>query len=141
RETRTWRRGRRDQAPRDQREQRADPGRSPETRKARPFGRALRTAGWKGLRADGLLGEVALHGRLAGEVDPALAIDLDDHHHDLVTDGHDVLDARHVVVGQLADPDKAFLAGQDLDERAERHDPGHGAQVQGADLDFAGQAL
>src|SRR4051812_36868306 len=40
---------------------------------------------------DGLLGEVALHGRLAREVDPALAVDFEDDDHDLVADGHDVL--------------------------------------------------
>ena len=71
--------------------------------------------------------------RLAGEVDPALAVDLGhDDHHDLVADGHDVLDGRHVVVGELADPDEAFLARQDLDERAEAHDPGDLAQVERA---------
>src|SRR5512143_2551906 len=88
-----------------------------------------------------ILGEVALHGRLAGQVDPALAVDLGHHHHHLVADGHDVLDGRHVVVGELADPDEALLAGQDLDERAEAHDPGDLAQVEGPDLDLAGQAL
>src|SRR5687768_6258135 len=95
----------------------------------------------RGLRLDGLLGEVALHGRLAGEVDPALAIDLDHDHHHLVADGHDVLDGGHVVVGELADADEAFLARQDLDEGAEAHDPGDLAQVEGTDLDLAGEAL
>src|SRR5688572_4884146 len=85
--------------------------------------------------------EVALHGRLAREVDPTLAVDLGDDNHDLVADGHDVLDGRHVVVGELADPDEAFLAGHDLDEGAEAHDPGDLAQVEGADLDLARQAL
>ena len=89
----------------------------------------------------GILGQVALHRRLAGQVDPALAVDLDDDHHDLVADGHDVLDGRHVVVGELADADEAFLARQDLDEGAEAHDPGDLAEVEGADLDLAGQAL
>src|SRR5688500_6929263 len=95
----------------------------------------------RGLRLDGLLGEVALHGRLAGEVDPARAIDLDHDHHHLVGDGHDVLDGGHVVVGELADPDEALLARQDLDERAEAHDRGDLAEVQCADLDLARQAL
>jgi hypothetical protein len=43
---------------------------------------------------------------------------------DLVADGHDVLDGRHVVVGELADADEAFLARQDLDECAEAHQSG-----------------
>ena len=84
---------------------------------------------------------MALHRGLAREVDPALAVDLGDHHHDLVADRDDVLDGRHVVVGELADPDQAFLARQDLDEGAEAHDPGDLAKVERADLDFAGQAL
>ena len=92
-------------------------------------------------RLDRFLGEVALHGRLAREVDAALAIDLDHDDHHLVADGHDVLDGRHVVVGELADADEAFLARQDLDECAEAHDPGDLAEVQRADLDLAGQAL
>src|SRR6185295_12969711 len=61
---------------------------------------------------DRLLGEVALHGRLAREVDPALAIDLDHHDHHLVAHGHDVLDGRDVVVRELADADEALLARQ-----------------------------
>ena len=71
----------------------------------------------------------------------ALAVDLGHDDHDLVADGHDVLDGRDVVVGELADADQAFLARQDLDERAEAHDPGDLAQVERADLDLAGQAL
>ena len=82
-----------------------------------------------------------LHRGLAGQVDAALAVDLDDDDHDLVADGHDVLDGRHVVVGELADPDEALLAGHDLDEGAEAHDPGDLAQVERADLDLAGESL
>src|SRR5258705_1450449 len=102
---------------------------------------AVRARNRIGSGAHRLLGEMPLHRRLAGQVDPALAVDLhhDDHH--LVADGHDVLDGRHVVVGELADPDEAFLARQDLDERAEAHDPGDLAEVQRPDLDLAGQAL
>src|SRR5450759_5230888 len=85
--------------------------------------------------------QVALHGCLAREVDPALAVDLDHHNHDLVADRDNVLDGRDVVVGQLADPDQAFLAGQDLDETAEAHDPGDLAQVEPADLYVAGERL
>src|SRR5450759_268859 len=85
--------------------------------------------------------QVALHGRLAREVDPALAVDLDHHNHDLVADRDNVLDGRDVVVGQLADPDQTFLAGKDLDEAAEAHDPGYFAQVEPADLDLASQRL
>src|SRR4051812_44569058 len=92
-------------------------------------------------RLDGVLREVALHGGLAREVDPTLAVDLGDDDHDLVADGHDVLDGRHVVVSELADADEAFLARQDLDEGAEAHDPGDLAEVERADLDLAGQAL
>src|ERR1035437_1989593 len=86
-------------------------------------------------------GQVALHGCLAREVDPALAVDLDHHNHDLVADRDNVLDGRDVVVGQLADPDQALFAGQDLDEAAEAHDPGDLAQVQSADLDLASDRL
>src|SRR3954454_19349761 len=82
-----------------------------------------------------------LHRSLAAEVDAALAIDLGDDDHDLVADGHDVLDRRDVVVRELADPDEAFLARHDLDERAERHEPGDLAEVQRTDLDLAGQAV
>src|SRR5450759_4242134 len=85
--------------------------------------------------------QVALHGCLAREVDPALAVDLDHHNHDLVTDRNSVLDGRDVVVGQLADPDQAFFTGQDLDETAEAHDPGDLAQVKSADLDLASERL
>src|ERR1035437_4089102 len=74
-------------------------------------------------------------------VDPALAVDRAHHNHDLVPDRDNVLDGRDVVVGQLADPDQAFLAGQDLDEAAEAHDPGDLAQVEPADLYVAGERL
>src|SRR5664279_6074539 len=87
------------------------------------------------------LGEVPLHGGLAGQVDPALAIDLGHHDHHLVTDRDHVLDRGNVIVGQLADTDEALLAGQDLHEGAEGHEAGHGAQVEGADLDLAGEGL
>src|SRR3990172_8978790 len=106
-----------------------------------PTARAVLGGADGGAGAYGFLRQVSLHGGLAREVDATLAVDLDDHDHDLVTDRHDVLDARHVVVGELADPDEALLAGQDLDERAEAHDPGDLAEVQGPDLDLAGQAL
>src|SRR5258705_7327023 len=102
---------------------------------------AVRARNRIGSGAHRLLGEMPLHRRLAGQVDPALAVDLhhDDHH--LVADGHDVLDGRHVVVGELADADEAFLARQDLDERAEAHDPGDLAEIQRADLHVAGERL
>src|SRR5205823_4241023 len=90
---------------------------------------------------NGLLGEVALHRRLAREIDPALAIDLDHHDHHLVADRNDILDRRDVVVGELADPDQTLLAGQDLDECAEAHDPGDLAEIERPDLDVAGQRL
>src|SRR5439155_13746503 len=97
--------------------------------------RGGRLAGHRFLR------EVALHRRLAREIDAALAVDLGHDDHDLVANGHDVLDRGHVVVGQLTDANEAFLAWQDLDERAEAHDPGHLAQVEGTDLDVTGEAL
>ena len=53
---------------------------------------------------------------------------------DLVADLDDVLDARHAVVGQLADADEAFLAGHDLDEGAEVDRAGDAAGVDLADL-------
>ena len=84
---------------------------------------------------------MALHRGLARQVDAALAVDLGDQHLDLVADGHDVLDGRDAVVGQLGDVDQAFLARQDLDEGAEGHDPGDLAHVDRADLDLPGQAL
>src|SRR2546426_4958986 len=108
-------------------------------RRAGPCGPALRSA--LRVASDRFLGEVALHGRLARQVDPALAVDFGDDHHDLVADGHDVLDGRHVVVGELADPDEALLARQDAVEGAEAHDPGDLAEVERPDLDLASQAL
>src|SRR5207247_2656422 len=113
-------------------------------------GRATAAEAWRAggssarsglLRGDRPLGEVAIHRRLARQVDPPLAIDLHDDDHHLVADGHDVLDGRHVVVGELADPDEALLARQDLDKGAETHDPGDLAEVQRPDLDLAGEAL
>jgi len=56
--------------------------------------------------------EMTLHGGLARQVDTALAIDLDDHDHDLVADRDHVLDRGNVVVGQLADSDQASLPGR-----------------------------
>src|SRR5438876_238948 len=90
---------------------------------------------------DRILGQVALHRGLAREVDTTLAVDLGHDDHDLVTDGDDILDGRDVVVGQLADANQALLAGQDLDERAEAHDPGDLAEIERADLDITGEAL
>ena len=87
------------------------------------------------------LGLVPLHGGLAAEVDATLAVDLDDHDHDLVADLDHVLDGRDMVVSQLADANEAFLARQDLDEGAEAHDAGDLAQVEPADLDLLGDRL
>src|SRR5690348_1211742 len=95
----------------------------------------------QGLRLDARLGQVALHCRLARQVDATLAIDLGHDDHDLVADRYDVLDRGHVVVGELADAHQAFLAGQDLDESAEAHDPGDLAEIQTADLNLAGDAF
>src|SRR4249919_686133 len=113
--------------------------RKPNEPPVRPGGSSLLC--WERPGLDGLLREVALHGRLARQVDPTLAVDFEDDDHDLVADGHDVLDGRNVVVGQLADPDEAFLARQDLDEGAEAHDPGDLAHVERAHLDLTGQAV
>src|SRR5450432_2822084 len=66
---------------------------------------AGKPASWLG--SDGFLGEVALHGRLARQVDPALAVDFGDDNHHLVAYRDHILDSRDVVVGQLADPDEA----------------------------------
>ena len=46
-----------------------------------------------------------------------------------------------MVVGQFADTDEAFLAGHDLHEGTEAHDPGDLAHVQGTHLDLTGQAV
>src|SRR6185295_15185152 len=74
-------------------------------------------------------------------VDASLTVDLHDDDHDLIPDGDDVLDRRHVIVGQLADADEALLAGQDLDEGAEAHDAGDLAEVERPDFDVTRQAL
>ena len=84
---------------------------------------------------------MSLHRRTPAQVDATHAIDLGDYHHQLVPDRDDVLDARHAVVSELADVDQPLLAGQDLDEGAEVHDPGHLAQVLLANLDVSRQAL
>src|ERR1035437_1416920 len=103
--------------------------------------RRMRAGPLTGPAARSALGEVPLHGGLAGQVDPALAVDVGDDNHHLVAHRDHVLDGRDVVVGQLADTDQTLLAGQDLHEGAEGHEAGHGAQVQGADLDLAGEGL
>ena len=79
-------------------------------------------------------GFVALfHGALAGELHAALVIDADALDPDHVADLDDVLGAVDAEVGQLGDVDEAFLAGQDLDERAELLGPGDAAMVGLAD--------
>src|ERR1035437_7247396 len=104
-----------------------------------PSGPALSPCG--GVRLRRRASQVALHRGLAGEIDATLAVDLGHYDHDLVAYRDHVLDRGDVVVGQLADPDQAFLTGEDLDEAAEAHDPGDLAQIQTADLYVAGQRL
>src|ERR1035437_10215042 len=104
-----------------------------------PSGPALSPCG--GVRLRRRASQVALHRGLAGEIDATLAVDLGHYDHDLVAYRDHVLDRGDVVVGQLADPDQAFLTGEDLDEAAEAHDPGDLAQIQTADLYVAGERL
>src|SRR4029077_9866903 len=84
---------------------------------------------------------VPLHRRPPAQVDAAHAMDLGDDDHQLVADRDDILHAWNAIVGELADVHQPLLAGQDLDECAEVHDPGHLAEVLLANLDVAGQAL
>ena len=66
---------------------------------------------------------------LGGEVDAAHVVDLGDRHGELLPLVHHVGDVLHAGGGQLGDVDQAFLAGKDLDERAEVHDALHRADV------------
>ena len=79
--------------------------------------------------------------RSTREVDAPLPVDLGHQDGDLVADVHHILDARDTVVRQLGDVDEPFLARQDLDEGAERHQPRDLAGVDGARLDILGEPL
>src|SRR5690606_37216384 len=78
---------------------------------------------------------------LAGEVDPAEGVDVGDHHRELVADVDHVFHPADPLVGVLGDVHQALLAGQDLDEGAEVHDPLHLAGVDGAHFNVPGQRL
>src|SRR5437660_839549 len=79
--------------------------------------------------------------RLAAQVEPALAVDLDRLDGDLVADVADLLDPLHAVVGELGEVDEAVLVRQHLDEGTKRHDAHDLARIDLADLDLVGQAL
>ncbi len=104
---------------------------------SRPRGRSppsvpIRRAATLGPRGPAL--GLRLEGGGGREVDPAHPVDVGQLDLDLlplldhVVGGLDVLRREH------RDVDEAFLAGQDLDERAEVHDPLHRALVDPADL-------
>src|SRR5699024_1067298 len=73
-------------------------------------------------------------GVAAGQVDPALLVDVGHLDHDGVADGDHILHALHAPGVQLGDVDQALLAGGDLDEGAEVHQAGDFALVDGPDL-------
>src|SRR6266576_4968227 len=98
------------------------------------------------LGVDVLLDRLALGGQLldrglSAQVEPALAVDLDRLHHDLVADVAHLFDALHPMVGELRDVDQAVLAGTHLDESSERHDAHDLALVDLAHVDLVGEAL
>src|SRR5438876_895509 len=86
-------------------------------------------------------GRQLLDRRLAAQVEPALAVDLDRLDHYLVADVADLFHPLDAVVGELGDVDQAILSRQDLDEGAERHDAHDLALVDLADLDLVGEAF
>src|SRR5438445_10426715 len=78
---------------------------------------------------------------LAAQVEPALAVDLDRLHHDLVADVAHLFHSLDPVVGELGDVDEAVLSRHHLDKDSKRHDANHLALVDPADLYLVGEAL
>ena len=78
---------------------------------------------------------------LAGKIDAALFIDLDDLAPGLVANIQNILHLFHKAVFQLIDADQAFLAGSDLHEGAEVHDAGDLAIEQIAHLGILGDGF
>src|SRR5271169_1938026 len=88
------------------------------------------------------LADGALVGLLERQADPApVQVDVDDLDEDLVAHLHDLLGNLHVPVGELGDVHQALDALLDTDERAERHQLGHPARHDLADLVGAGELL
>src|SRR5258708_3453988 len=75
------------------------------------------------------------------EVDAALPVHLGDLDLHVLADLDGIFDVVDTLVGDLGDPDQAFLAGEVLDERADGHDPGDLALEDLADLGLLGEAL
>ena len=73
-------------------------------------------------------------GVAAGQVDPALLVDVGHLDDDGVADGDHVLHPLDTLGVQLGDVDQSLLAGGDLDKGAEVHQAGDLALVDGADL-------
>src|SRR5207248_1301239 len=69
----------------------------------------------------------------ARQVHTALRVDLQHLHLELIADVDHVRDALDRAGSELTGADQAFLAGEDLDESAEIHQPGHPALVGLAD--------
>src|SRR5437870_288705 len=85
-------------------------------------------------------GRQLLDRRLAAQVEPALAVDLDRLDHDLVADVAHLLNPLDAVAGELGDVNQAVLAGQHLNEGAEWHDAHDLALVELTDLDLVCQS-
>src|SRR5262245_49975197 len=93
-------------------------------------------------------GRAPILGRLAGqhgaprEADLAGALlDADHHHIDLVAHLDHILDVLDTLRVQLGDMHHTVLAGDEVDERAERHDSDNLAEEHIADLDLARERL
>ena len=95
----------------------------------------------RGARREVAVARTAAQQRLARQIDAALAVDLHDLDHDLVADLDDVFDFIDARRRELADVDEAFLAGQNLHERADRDDARHRAEVGLADHDLFGEVF
>src|SRR6185369_2490706 len=81
-----------------------------------------------------------LEERLARQTHAALAVDVRDHHVDLVAELHHVLDRVHALVGEVADVAEAVGARHDLEERAVGLHALDDALVGLADLGLGGEA-
>jgi hypothetical protein len=81
-----------------------------------------------GRKRRGLLAVLFGHGGLAGEADLAVVLDAEHLDPDFLAHLDDVFRAVDAEVGELADVDEAFLAGEELGEAAEVLDAGDGAR-------------
>ena len=71
---------------------------------------------------------------LAGQVDSALLVDLNDLYHDLVPDGNHIFHFFYPILIQLGNMNQAILAGCDFHECAKGHEPNYLALIDCAKL-------